>query len=45
MPFDKFDHKKKAYLNKQLKKRERKLKYKKIYAFIEKIKKLVKSVL
>lgn len=45
MPFDKFDHKKKAYLNKQLKKRERKLKYKKIYAFIEKIKNFVKSVL
>jgi len=45
MPFDKFDHKKKAYISKQLKKRERKLKYKKIYVFIEKIKKLLKSML
>jgi hypothetical protein len=45
MPFDKFDHKKKAYLNKQLKKRERKMKYYKFYLFMEKIKKLIKSVL
>jgi hypothetical protein len=45
MPLDKFDHKKKAHIKKQLKKRERKMKYYKFYVYIEKIKKAIKSVL
>jgi len=45
MPFDTFDHKKKELLKKQLKKRERKIKYYKFYVYIEKIKKTIKSVL
>jgi len=45
MPFDKFDHNRKPYLERQLKKRERKMKYYKFYVFIEKVKQLIKSVL